>query len=107
MTAPARPKRPAPSFSAIAAAAVGFLSVTAVAGLVRWSLWWPHDDMRQLWATFGAVVMAALGLAALAVALRSIAREWRPALMAFIAMAVLIGATAGFVILQSATERAL
>lgn len=97
-------RTPAPSVGASVAATVGLLSVTAVAGLVGWSLWWPHDDMRQLWATFGAVILAAIGIASLAASHRALSRELRPALIASIAIAVLIGATGGFALLKRATE---
>lgn len=90
----------------VLAVTVGLAATAAVAALVRWSIWWPHSDMRQLWAygatglaTFVAVVTLGMG----AVRLRPTAR-WRLAVLVIIA--VLAGATLGFFILEAETTSA-
>lgn len=82
------------------------LSLPCVAGfvaLVRWSLWWPHPDMRQLHAIFWAGVLAVIGVVAFVRALVALSNRDRGIFLLFFAAFVLLGAVAGFAILESMT----
>jgi hypothetical protein len=41
------------------------VSIGVAAGLVRWSFWWPHSDIRQNYATFGILILSLVGVVAL------------------------------------------
>ena len=44
---------------------VSALSLGVAIGMVSWSIWWPHSDMRQIWASFLILIGAVVGLATL------------------------------------------
>jgi hypothetical protein len=100
-----RPKRLLCKF--IAEVGVGFAASFGAAALVTWSFWWPHRDNRQNLSTFAAVLLACVGLAALGASLRTAGVERRRAVAALMALALLLGATAGYAILRAATQGSL
>jgi hypothetical protein len=96
-----------PSVLVLLEIAASFIGLLITAALIRWSLWWPHDDNRQNLASFAAVLSGGFGIVLLAFSWRGVRRERRFVLAVLVAGAVLIGATAGFAILIHATKAAL
>lgn len=93
------------SHAGTAAAVVSLLCVAGVAALVRWSLWWQHSDMRQIWATAGASTLAVAGLAAFIAALVHLSSRGRLLFVFLVLLATVFGTLVGFAILESATAR--
>ncbi len=79
----------------IAEVGIGFAAFFGVAALVTWSLWWPHRDNLQNLATFATALLAYAGLAALVASLRTTGPERRRTVAGLMALALLLGATAG------------
>jgi hypothetical protein len=86
--------------------AVNLLSIAALAALVRWSRWWPHPDMRQIWATGAAWVAGVVGLAAFVAAFLRLDRAGRARLVGAAAIAAVIGWSGGFSLLVTWTAAA-
>lgn len=87
----------------VVAAGIAFVCIAAVAALVRWSQWWPHSDMRQIWANGLTVVSAAVGLITLPIAFIRLDGRHRWFLVGFAVVAALIGLLGGFELLRGAT----
>lgn len=82
---------------------IGLVSVAAVATLVRWSQWWPHTDMRQIWAHGLTALSGVVGLITLFVAFRGLDRRRRWFLVGSAVAAAVVGLLGGFELLRSAT----
>lgn len=89
-----------------AAATLGLVCIGGAAALARWSLWWPHRDMRQMFATAATVGLGVVGLLALGIALGSSSDRGRTVIVLTVVGAVALGGVAGFMVLQSATASA-
>lgn len=88
---------------AVAAALVGLACIGGVAALVRWSLWWPHSDIRQIWATGLGGMAGVVGLVTLAVAFSRLAGRDRRLLVVSAVVAAVIGLVGGFRVLEQLT----
>lgn len=75
----------------------------AAATLARWSIWWPHADNRQRWATYLLVAVSFITLWSLTRSLAAQAPRTKIAVIVAWIAAVAIGATLGFAWLRSAT----
>ncbi|MDP8931647.1 MAG: hypothetical protein M3O70_24535 [Actinomycetota bacterium] len=91
---------------AMLAAFVSVGSIGAVAALVRWSWWWPHSDMRQIWATGFGWLAAAVGVATFVIAFSRLGERDRRLLLGCALLAVVLGFVGGFLVLKSVTARA-
>lgn len=81
----------------------GLIAIAALAALVRWSLWWPHSDMRQLWANAAIALAAVIGVTGILVGFRRLDPEHRR-LGALLAVgAVVLGLLVGFPVMREAT----
>lgn len=85
-------------------AGTALVCATVVAALLRWSQWWPHSDMRQLWATGLTALSGVLGLAALLSALYRLERGRRLLLVGVVVLAAVVGLLGGFELLRAATD---
>lgn len=88
---------------AVAAALVGLACIGAVAALVRWSLWWPHSDIRRLWATGLGWTSGIVGVATLAIALSRLTGRGRRLLAASVVVVTVAGFVGGFRVLEQLT----
>ena len=79
------------------------ISGAAGSALARWSIWWPHADMRQRWATYILVVASLITLWTLGRSLGARPARTKVTVLVAWAAAVAVGATLGFSWLRSAT----
>lgn len=95
---------PALRRSAIISTCLSLASFAAVAALLRWSAWWPHPDLRQIWA-FGATVLAAVvAITASVIAFVQLPQRHRGTFLVLACASAVVGAVAGFAVLRSMTE---
>lgn len=87
----------------VAGAGIALVCIAAVAALVRWSQWWPHSDMRQVWANGLTVLSGVVGLITLSVAFRRLDGRHRWLLAGFAVLAAAVGLLGGFELLRGAT----
>ena len=80
------------------------LNVFGLVALLVWSAWWPHSDMRQIWANGAAALAFLVGVGALVWARARVDRRDRQALMVLTGAAVVLGATVGFGVLFALTS---
>lgn len=84
-------------------AAATLVDVSVLAALLRWSWWWPHPDMRQLWAHGAVVLSALLASVGAAVTFRGEDGRGRRVFVGLVVLAVVLGAVVGFAVLREAT----
>lgn len=82
---------------------VGLFCVAVVAALVRWSQWWPHSDMRQIWANGLTGLLGLIGLVSLTVVARRLDGRQRWFLIGLVVAAAVIGVWGGFELLRAST----
>jgi predicted Kef-type K+ transport protein len=83
---------------------IALLDVFGLVALLVWSAWWPHSDLRQIWAFAAAILAFLVGAGALVWALTRVARRDRRQLLTLTGVAVVLGATVGFGMLFALTS---
>lgn len=82
---------------------VGLLATALT--LFLWSLWWPHRDMRQIWATGVGTVSAVLGIVLLSRgAVRRPAGRTRRSAVTLCVIGTGVLGVPGYALLRSASE---
>ena len=84
-------------------ALLAVISGAAGSALLRWSIWWPHADNRQRWATYILIAASLITLWTLTRSLVARPPRIKVAVLVAWAVAVAVGATLGFGWLRSAT----
>lgn len=87
----------------VISALVGLGCIGVVAALLRWSWWWPHSDMRQIWGTACGWLTGAFGLMTFMIALSRFSERDRRLLVVSAVLVTTVGLTTGFWILKSLT----